>query len=106
MRAGRTCSGRVGVGGMTCARVPVGLGSDYELFGRPCPAGSQRPGSFSYEKSPYCYGPSTSGCMPTSQRIRSRLLQMPAVRRCGQCRGPWHVARFRAGSRAVIKNIH
>ena len=23
----------------------------------------------------------------------SRLMQMPAVRRCGQCRGPWHVAR-------------
>ena len=42
--------------------------------------------------------------MPTPQCIRSRLMQMPAVRRCGQCRGPWHVARCTAGSRAVTKD--
>ena len=47
-------------------------------------------------RQPYCYGPTASGCMPTPQRIRSRLMQMPAVRRCGQCRGPWHVARCTA----------
>ena len=94
-------------GGMTSARVLAGE----PRFGRRAvraPLSGREPavGCLLMGEGPYCYGPSTSGCMPTPQRIRSRLMQMLAVRRCGQCRGPWHVARCTAGSRAVIKDIH